>query len=268
MSLTEDELTVCNQALVMVGQIEIDSSDTSTADTGTAGNSYNKCNLVYAQTRNALQRVFEWNFARARLALVAGWATATAYTTDQYVWVNSVLYKCTTAHTSGAWTPNYVMDGSEYVTDDTTYIIDSNVTFYWTLITDRPETYWSYRYALPADFNRFVTKWLRHNDTTFALEGNNIVTDETELDINYIRKVTDPDEFDALFTEVLIFDLAIKLTFSLMSGGYPTLALRRGLGEERRAKISTAKAVNSIEKVEGTWPSSQWVNARYSSGKV
>jgi len=268
MALTEAELTLCNQALAMIGQKEIDYTDTSTADTGTAGNPYNRCDLIYDQTRNALLRSFEWNFARTRLALVGDWATGEDYTTDQYVWVSSVLYRCNTAHTSDVWETAYVMDGSEYVMDGTNYVRDDDITFYWDIVTDRPETYWTYRYALPADFSRFISKWLRQNEDNYKLEGKYLLTDETELDINYIKKVTDTDQFDDLFAEVLIFDLAIKLTFSLMGGAYQTQALRKSLNDERKKKISTAKSVNSIEKIEGVWPSRQWVNARYGDGKV
>jgi len=268
MSLTEEELTICNQSLAMMGQKEVDYSDTSTADTGTAGNPYNKCDLIYAQTRNALSRAFEWNFTKGRLTLVDDWVTATAYTTDQYVWEDSELFKCTTAHTSAAFNSDYVMDGDDYVLDGTDYVRDDDITFYWDLVTDRPETWWSYRYALPADFNRFVSKWLRHNETLYTLESNYILTNETELNINYIKKVTDPTEFDALFTEVLIFDVAIKLTYSLMGADYQTQALRRELREQRKRSITTAKSVNSLEKAEGVYPSMQWVNARYGDGKV
>lgn len=267
MSLTDDELTICNQALQLFGQKEIDSDDTTTADTGTGGIWYQRCDLIYDQTRNALLRAFEWNFARTRLALVDDWEDDTAYTTDQYVWEDSLLWKCTTAHTSDGWDTDYVLDGTDYVMDGTDYVRDDSITFYWVLVTDRPETYWTYRYALPSDFGRFVSKWRRHNEETYSLEGNNILTDETGLDINYIQKVTDPTEFDGLFTEVLIFDIAIKLTFSA-GASYQMQALRKGLNDERRKKISTAKAVNSLEKIEGVYPSRQWVNARYGDGKA
>lgn len=268
MSLTEEELAICNQSLAMIGQKEVDYTDTTTADTGTAGNPYNKCDLIYAQTRNVLSRSFEWNFERARLTLVDDWATGTRYTTDQYVWEDSLLWKCSTAHYSDGWNTDLVMDGSEYVMDEDEYVSDDNIVFYWDIVADRPETYWAYRYALPADFSRFVSKWLRHNEYKYAIEGKNLVTDETELDINYIKKVTDTAEFDALFTEVLILDIAIKLTYSLMGSDYQTQALRKGLHEERKSKISTAKSVNSLEKAEGVSPSMQWVNARYGDGKV
>lgn len=268
MALTEDELTICNQALALLGQKEVSYTDTTTADTGTAGNPYNRCDLIYDQTRNALLRAFEWNFARARLALVADWATETTYTTDQYVWEDSLLWKCSTAHFSDGWNTDLVMDGSDYVMDGADYVRDDGVLFYWDIVADRPETYWTYRYALPADFSRFVNKWLRHNEYNYKLEGRNVLTDETELDINYVKKVTDPDEFDALFTEVLIYDVAIKVSFALMGSSYQAQALRRQLSEERKRIISTAKAVNSLEKIEGVYPSNQWVNARYGDGKV
>lgn len=268
MALTQDELAICNQALASIGQKEVSYTDTSTADTGTAGNPYNKCDLIYAQTRNALMRSFEWNFARTRLELVNDWVTETSYTTDQYVWEDSLLWKCTTAHFSDGWNTDLVVDGSDYVMRDADYVRDDAIQFYWDIVSDRPETVWDYRYALPADFIRFKNKWLRDNEYEYALEGRNVLTDETEFNVEYIRKVTDTDEFDPLFTEVLIFDLAIKLTFSLMGAGYQTQALRRDLREERKLRISTAKAVNSLEKIEGVWPSNQWVNARYGDGKV
>jgi hypothetical protein len=253
----------------MIGQKIIDSSDTSTADTGTGGSPYEKLELVFDQTRDSLMRSFEWNFARARLELSNDWDDATAYTTDQYVWEDSVLYKCNTAHTSEATFNNdYVMDGTDFVMDDTDYVRDSTITFYWDMVTDRPEHYWDYRYDLPANFKRFCNKWLKHNETRYKIEGNKILCDETELDINYIAQVTDPTDFDSLFTEVLIYDLAIKLTYSLVGAGYPAQALRKSLREERKDTITRAKSVNSIESDQGRRKSYEWVNARYGDGKI
>lgn len=268
MALTDDELTIGNQAFDLIGQTAIDSTDTSTADTGTGGAPYQKLERAFDQTRDALLRSFEWNFARARLALVGDWATAKAYTTDQYVWVSSVLYKCNTAHTSTTWEPDYVMDGDDYVMDDTDYVRDDSITFYWDMVTDRPETYWNFRYDLPSNFVRFRNKWLKENETRFALEQNKILCDETEMNINHIKQVTDPLEFDELFTEVLIFDLAIKLSFPIMGAGAATRDLRSELKKERKDKIVKAKLVNSIESHQGRRKSKEWVHARYGNGKT
>jgi len=266
MSLTDAELEICNQALSLIGQTIIDSTDTSTADTGTGGKGYEKCDLVYDQTRNALLRLFEWNFARVRIDLVGDWVTDESYTTDQYVWKDSVLYKCNTAHTSTTWDTDYVMDGTSYVMDGTDYVRDDSVTFYWDIVTDRPETYFEYRYALPSDFCRFVIRWLKRNKTKIRIEGTNLLTDEDEININYIKIVTDTTEFDDLFTEVLIYNLAIKLTFSILGAGYPAQALRRELKVERKEWLAKARQICNAE-VNQTGDD-KWSDARFGSGVV
>jgi hypothetical protein len=266
MALTELELGVCNQALGLIGQKEIVYTDTGTSDTGTAGVNYNRLDLIYPQTRNALLRMFEWNFASARLALVGTWTTGTYYTTDQYVWVDSVLYKCNEAHTSTTWNTDYVMDGTEYVMDGTDYVRDDNIDFKWDIVDTRAKTYWSYIYDLPADFIRFKLKWLKHNETRFNIEGRSILTNETSLNINYIQKVTDTTLFDELFNEVLIYDLAIKLTFPILGAGYPAQAMRRDLQAQRQRTMLKARQICSAEvEQSGEYT---WTNARYGSGQV
>ena len=266
MALTDAELVIGNQAVSLIGQTIIDSDDTTTADTGTGGKIYEKIDLIFDQTRNALLRLFEWNFARVRIDLVGDWAADESYTTDQYVFVSSVLYKCNEAHTSTTWATDYVMDGTSYVMDGTDYVRDSNIDFKWDIVTDRPETYWDYRYALPSDFVRFVIRWLKHNETRFRIEGTNLLTNEEEININYIKKVTDTTEFDDLFTQVLIYDLAIKLTFSILGAGYPAQALRKELNIERQGWYFKARQICNAE-VNQTGDF-KWSDARFGSGVV
>lgn len=266
MSLSSVELDICNQSLYLIGQKAVDSTDTTTADTGTGGAPYDKCDKIFDQTRNALQRSFAWNYTLARLTLAGEWATATDYTTDQYVWESDVLYKCNTAHTSTTFITDYVMDGTNYVMDGTDYVRDDGITFYWDIVTDRPETLWSYRYALPSSFSRLLPKWLRDNDKLFALEGKNILTNLTEMDIEYVEKVTTTTEFDDLFTEVFIFDLAIKLTYSLLGASYVTQALRKELRDERRRKVIEARGACITETNQtGSY---KWLDARYTTSVV
>lgn len=267
MSLAEAELAIGNQALSLIGQVAIDYDDSTTADTGTAGTNYNRLDMIFDQTRNALQRSFEWNFTSARMALVGSWLTATIYTTDMYVWVSSVLYKCNEAHVSISWNTDYVMDGSDYVVDGSDYVRDDSIDFKWDMVTDRPETYWSYRYALPSDFVRFNYKWLKKNETRLAIEGKNIVTNETSLNINYNEKVTDTTIFDDLFTDVFIYDLAIKLTFSVLGAGYPVQALRKELYAERQKLMLKARQICFAEDND-TGEMTSWTETRLGSGKV
>ncbi len=267
MALTSAEVDVCNQALSKFGSFTLDYSDTTgTSSSGMAGNVANKCLIHYEQTRNALLKQAYWNFASTRLTLVGDWETATIYTTDQYVWVDDVLYKCNTAHTSTIWITDYIMDGTEYVMDGDDYVRDNTIDFNWDIVTDRCLFEYSYRYAVPTDFMRMKPKYFEENWLEARLEGNYIITDETEMEFKYIKKVTNTTEFDPLFTEVLVCDLALKLISALASIGYVALATKKDIQQERKDVMRRARAVCDSENKKLNY--NQWVNARYGTGIV
>jgi hypothetical protein len=263
MALTEHEVAVANQALGKIGQYSIDfTKTTATSDNGMLGNVSLKCLLHFEQTRNALFRQVDWNFASERIVLVSDWATGTAYTTDQYVWVDDILYKCNEAHTSTIWNTDYVMDGDEFVMDGDEYIRDSDIDFKWDMVTERAAFHYAYKYLLPADFCRLKPKWLKENYGHFSLEGKYILTDEQELEIHYIKKVTDPEDWDFLFTEVFLYDLALKLLLPITGSDKQAPALKM----ERQYAMQKARMVNAAEKYQNN--TETWNNARYYSGKV
>lgn len=268
MALTEDEVTICNQALAKLGSYVIDFSDTTgTGDSGMAGNVATKSEIHYDQTRDALLRSAFWNFASDRLTLVDSWATDTTYTTDQYVWSSSILYKCNTAHTSDTFETDYVYEAGVLVLDGVEPVRDGSVGLrYWDMVIARCPFEYSYKYSVPADFLRLKPNYFKDNWIDARLEGTYIITDETELEIEYIKKITDPTAFDPLYTEVLICDLALKLLITLAGSGYPTLANRKDILAERTVAMRRARAVCWSENKKLNL--SQWVNARHGSGKV
>lgn len=75
---------------------------------------------------------------------------------------------------------------------------------------------WSYAYALPADCLRV----LEVNDSEvgdvisgpFIIEGRNLLTDETSVNLVYLRRITDVSQFDVLFIEALALKLAVVLS--------------------------------------------------------
>ncbi len=162
-----------------------------------------KCRLYYPIVLDAVLRSFSWNFASKRLALASAWLTATAYTTDQYVWTNSLLYKCAIAHTSVAL----------FATD--------LAAVKWTLVTARPSSGFSYAYTLPADYIRFVTpidsydEPLDSVDYPWRIEGKQILFDETTCDIRYIYKNETVADYDPLFVQVVIYSLAAELSMAI-----------------------------------------------------
>jgi len=264
MSLTETEVEICNQAL---GKFGSESMDYDVQTTNVAL----KCIQHYEQTRDALQRRYRWNFLSKRIVLVGDWETGKKYTTDHYAWEDEILYKCNTAHTSTTFNSNYVYDGDDIVYDGDDLdvddlVVDSDVTFNWTMVLEvdyTPDFYWNYKYQLPADFLRLKPEYLHgYYGVHFKIEGDYILCDETEINLHYIAKVTDPDDFDQLFTEVLILELALKLLYPI--AGTNTQDIKLELQRERMEAIKGAMAV--CESETNQTGHSDWNEARSGSG--
>jgi DNA-binding XRE family transcriptional regulator len=93
MSLSQLETDIANMSLGRIGAKQFTLADQTPVQGVQA-------NLHFVHTRDSLLRSFQWNFAKKRFLLVSTWLTATDYVVGQYVWTNSLLYKCLVAHTS------------------------------------------------------------------------------------------------------------------------------------------------------------------------
>ncbi len=108
---------------------------------------------------------------------------------------------------------------------------------YWRFATARveltqdssdPDFEYDNQFLLPDDFMRLKSVFGNNFTATentrfsFAIEGNLLLTDDDEVFLRYIKKVTDVTEFDSLFVEVFILSLALKLVAEL-GGGAPKL---------------------------------------------
>ena len=95
-----------------------------------------------------------------------------------------------------------------------------------------PDFEYDYAYDLPVDFLRMKKPYEADGVTellyTYSLEGKQLLSNETSMDIKYIKKVTDPNQFDPLFIEVLVLQLALKMVMPLTQDK----VLRRELHEE------------------------------------
>lgn len=128
--------------------------------------------------------------------------------------------------------------------------------------TTSPDFEWEYRYKLPDDYLRLTQDYTIDDscyvDERFEIEGNFILSNNSPLEIKYIKKVTDPDDFDPLFTEVLILRLALRLLYPLAGTKSNTLkdSLARDLEEaERHARIVCRQESNTSGR-------SDWNQAR------
>lgn len=237
MALTAAEIVVVNQALARIAAKQI----TLAAQTGIEG-VYS--NLFYEQTRNSLLRSFEWPFASARIELVDDWVTATDYTTDQYVWSSSVLYKCAIAHTSGTFATDLAA-------------------LKWTVYATRPSHEWDYQYSLPSDYIRLKSSYLESDgdlpNERWTIEGILFLTNDDEVQLNYVKKETDPTKFDPLFTEVLILQLALKLINPLAKPG--ATSTKEDIKNDLRILIPQVRTICRQEI--NTSGRSDWIQARY-----
>lgn len=296
MSLTENETNLCNQALDRIGSKNFAYATQATVNVKEA----TKCENIYAQTRNALLRSFEWPFASERAELV-NVQTLTLDTTplDDPFAADDVIYGLNNGYSatiiSATTDTEYEImylsgdfEDGEFLTNATVYKIyydgilvedeDEDEPILWcdttdydtvtcadlTLADSAPDFEWDYQFKLPDDFLRLRSNYTIDDsnavDDRFMIEGDYLLTNEDEVDLKYIKKVTDPDDFDPLFTEVLILTLAKKLIPALAGTKSPTLL--EDVGRDLASALSHARAVCRQEtNVSGR---SDWRQARHS----
>jgi len=291
MSLTEAELVIVNQAndRVGIGQIVFATQTTLEATTAIRH---------YEQTRNSLLESYEWPFAtdREELGKIStivldvepgpdNWAVGdtitgiSSGTTAEILTVTSgTEYEI--IHISGDFTDGETItnatvstvtwEGVEvvYGGDEVVWYDDSNDQTncgagYPDVDEITPDFEWTHQYHLPNDFLRLKKVYeddgTERPDCRWEREGQRILTNYDTLHIKYIKLVTDPDDFDPLFTEVLILRTALKLTPPL--AGTKTNPMKADIKEDLRAVTTQARLVAAQEtNVSGR---DDWDLARY-----
>jgi hypothetical protein len=118
------------------------------------------------------------------------------------------------------------------------------------------------RYQLPSDYLRILPTNGYDGSSVqddWQIEGRFIVTnDASPINLIYLKRVTDENEFDALFTELLVsriaMDIAEKITQSNRKKEEAIVRYNDAKKEARR--------VNAFEAPPGELPEDGWVAAR------
>jgi hypothetical protein len=97
---------------------------------------------------------------------------------------------------------------------------------------------------LPSDFLRLNEVRPRHHE--YSIEGQRLRSNSDGVYLSYVRDVTDPDEFDALFMEVLTVKLASKLVMPLLQDKM----WKEALEAEFLRSIAKARLVSFSENKE------------------
>ncbi len=174
---------------------------------------------------------------------------------------------------------------NDFVTDTSTPAIQCRLHYeptrdallrshWWRFATDRkklsqdttdPVFEWDNQFDLPTDFLRmkspYENRFSNENIHSYALEGDKFLTNDSTVQIRYIKRVTDPTEFDPLFVQVLAKQLALQLTS--LPGATPKI--RERLTAELDQLMPAVKAMDSQEtNTIGTDELATWNDARYS----
>ena len=137
-------------------------------------------------------------------------------------------------------------------------------------ITTAPEFGWDKAYQLPNDFVRLVSfNEISTDDVTeelFEIRGDQLLTDETEAKIVYVRDVTiaegDINALDALLTRAVVLNLAMKLAWPLQQ----SRTLQENLELRFREAVRKAKAADARDEFKplvNRSASSRWIGSRF-----
>jgi hypothetical protein len=129
-----------------------------------------------------------------------------------------------------------------------------------------PDFQYEYEYILPSDCLKvqgcFADEHLRHR-VEYAREGTHLLANSGTANIIYTSQVTDPDSFDPLFIDVLVLELALRLTGK---SSYDKTYMDRLRSELQDKKIE-AKLANMKEADAGIRQPESWVAARLGYGQ-
>ncbi len=128
-------------------------------------------------------------------------------------------------------------------------------------LDDAPVFGFDFAYQLPSDWLRTVQ--VSDNDAgvgrvVYRIEGLTILSNASDIFLRYIKQVTDPNEMDAAFREVLAWDLAVDLAQPITQSTSTQQEMKRGFAQA----LSQAASVDAFEDFPEEFPESDWVSAR------
>ena len=131
--------------------------------------------------------------------------------------------------------------------------------------TETPDFQWGKQFILPIDYlamkSVYEGRFSDENVRSYDLEGNLLLTNETTMEIRYIKKITDVTKFDPLFVQLLVLQLDLKLVMPLTQN----VKLKQSIKEDIRLLMPDVLAFAGQEtNTAGRLESGTWNDARYS----
>tara|TARA_R110000803_G_scaffold124079_1_gene191901 strand:- start:11830 stop:12408 length:579 start_codon:yes stop_codon:yes gene_type:complete len=118
------------------------------------------------------------------------------------------------------------------------------------------------QYPLPSDYLRILPNDGVNGTSTqndFQIEGRKILTDDSSpISLVYLRKVTDTNEFDALFVELLASRIAVEIAEKVTQSNTKKADAQQQYKEVK----AEARKVNAFERPAQELPTDPWIASR------
>jgi hypothetical protein len=128
-------------------------------------------------------------------------------------------------------------------------------------VTGTPVIGWLYKFLMPTDpyclrvINVYDTS---DNEENFKCRGRHIYSDVSSIDILYVGRITDPNEFDSMLMKTLVDLLAYRLSFPVTRSREVTAAMFQMF----RNSMADAMSVDSQEGTPEQIQSEDLLDAR------
>ena len=113
--------------------------------------------------------------------------------------------------------------------------------------SDSPAFGFTNQFTLPTDPYCLRVLRLDYLDIDFLVEGRKIHCDEDTLNLVYVARVTDPNEWDQLLIEAIAARLAADTAYALVQ----STSLMTTMHQLYEAKLSEARFVDATEGTPG-----------------
>lgn len=226
------DVDICNRALGEIGARLVINSLTETSPAAV------QCRLQYNPLREQLLRTAPWGFARKTLALTTLGLLTDSPPASPYPWLAKYAYPADCLKVRYILPPPYGLASDLNGEPD----VSSGLVVPWCA----PSRQWRY---LPA-----------YDDTVSPPRKVLLANVQSALCV-YTVNVTDPDLFDALFTNALVMALANKLVIPL-SGN---VGMKQGYAALAEQAILQARAVDGNEAIPTSDHVVDWMAVREAS---
>lgn len=117
-----------------------------------------------------------------------------------------------------------------------------------------PAFEFTYQYQLPEDIIRLIRVY---NPTSkYKVEGQVLLSDDTAIQIVYVRDVIDPTYFDASFVHVFALVLASKIAYNLTGSA----SLAQEIKSRADKAIKEARMYDGQEDNYLSWDEGEWLD--------